>query len=173
VNLPEAIKNAERAAADLESAVLAVGRSDPDATSPHLVIDAWESVDAILTRIRGCGETLRVALSRMKGRIPEQVVTSSGTPVAASWSKPRKTWDHARVASVVAERIVAGAVNPDTGTVDVPYGVLIQRILDFAHVDYWKIRPLKALGVNPDDYSEASETKLTLRPYRKDALRGE
>jgi hypothetical protein len=80
-------------------------------------------VDAILTRIRGCGETLRVALSRMKGRIPEQVVTSSGTPVAASWSKPRKTWDHARVASVVAERIVAGAVNPDTGTVDVPYGV--------------------------------------------------
>jgi hypothetical protein len=102
----------------------------------------------------------------VRGRDPGDVLTTEhGSTVKVNWSKARKSWEHARLVSLTAEAIIAKARDAD-GTLNVPPAVLIGQLLDYAHVDYWKIKALKDIGVDPDDYCEAGNANMNLQAVR-------
>ena len=76
-------------------------------------------------------------------------------------SKPRKNWDTAKLAPVVAESILEEAIDPETGAVTVPYVVLMCKMFEYASVNYWRVKKLRELDIPVDDYSDFGEKSVS------------
>ena len=93
-----------------------------------------------------------------------QNVVVPGLGVAQpKWGKDRKAWDHKGLANVVGEKILVSFVDPETGTIDAPYAVLVTEILKYAHADYWRKGELAKLGIDVDDYCEQTKGKFSIQ----------
>jgi hypothetical protein len=87
---------------------------------------------------------------------PVPIETSEGTVEVLGGTK-RKAWDHERLGSVVAKRIVESSIDPDTGEVLRDSEQMINEMLKYVGVSYWRVGALKDLGLNADNYCEATE----------------
>lgn len=87
------------------------------------------------------------------------VIEADGKQVERKDSKPRKTWKHDQLKSVVIEKVLERHRDPEDGTISTPTSVMIQEVLGYAGISYWKVGPLKEIGINPDNYCSKGEVK--------------
>jgi hypothetical protein len=97
---------------------------------------------------------------------PEPIEVEGGS-VEIKAGSSRKAWDHERLASVVAKRIHDSSVDLTTGEVLMTTEQMIQEILKYAAVSYWRVGALKELDLTADNYCEVSEPKTNLVIKRK------
>lgn len=100
-------------------------------------------------------------IATLMGNIGE-VATQSGATIEKKSAVERKKWMHPELASAVAERLTDMSVDMDTGERVMTPGQMVQKLLDYAAVSYWRVGKLGELGINPDIYCEQGETKTSI-----------
>jgi hypothetical protein len=146
-----------------ENAVLAIEKA------PAADVEIEEQAQ-VLDNLREQTNRLKVLdsllVSDLERRTPYEerlIMLPEGGSIEVRKSKPRKTWDHVRLKSLVAETILADAIDPLTGSIDVPTTELIQRMLDYVSISSWKVTSLKKAGIDPDKYCEVGPAKATVQ----------
>jgi len=100
-------------------------------------------------------------IGTLMGNIGE-VETQSGATIEKKSAVERKKWMHPELASAVAERLTDMSVDMDTGERVMTPAQMVQKLLDYAAVSYWRVGKLGELGINPDIYCEQGETKTSI-----------
>jgi len=90
------------------------------------------------------------------------VETQSGATVEKKSAVDRKKWDHSKLANRVAERLNEMAVDMDTGERTMTVTQMVEKLLDYAAVSYWRVGKLGEIGINPDLYCEQGESKTSI-----------
>lgn len=94
--------------------------------------------------------------------LPELEVT-----VEKRVAAPKKNWDHDGLLSVAIEAILERERDPDDGTINTPYAVLMAEVFKYAAVSYWRVKPLKELGINANDFCELGDRKVSFQISRQ------
>jgi hypothetical protein len=89
-------------------------------------------------------------------------VEDAGVAIEKVQGQSRVKWDNDTVRSVLSEKIVGQFVDPETGTLTVPPSRLIDEAFNVTGIR-WKVTELRRLGMNPDNYSEKKEGKISFR----------
>lgn len=93
----------------------------------------------------------------------EPLTLASGATLEAREGKPRIQWNHAKLARAVADRLVAESFDFETGEMLRSFEDMVVELLQYAGVGYWKVKGLKKLGINPDDYSTAKDPLRSIK----------
>ena len=131
-------------------------------------VESVEELGAIFTGLEEARAELKLACDLVQAQLllsvtDDQEVSVGGKTLRVSYATPRKAWKHAELREVVMDRLTQLAIDPDTGEVNLTPRQAVGRILEFAHVDYWRAKQLKELDINPDRYCEQGEDKRTIR----------
>jgi hypothetical protein len=90
------------------------------------------------------------------------VETQSGATVEKKGATDRKKWDHDKLVNRVAERLDEMSIDMDTGERIMTATQMVQKLLEYAAVSYWRVGKLGELGINPDLYCEQGEYKTSI-----------
>lgn len=91
-----------------------------------------------------------------------QLNLPGGIEVTRREGRDRKKWDHQRLAKTIAERLVDESVDWETGEVLMDTQDIVTALLKYGHVDYWRVKELKKIGLNPDKYCEVEDGKISV-----------
>jgi len=100
-------------------------------------------------------------VARLMGNLGS-IETASGAIVEKKSGVDRKKWMHAELASAVAQRLSEMSIDMDTGERIMTAEEMVQKLLDYAAVSYWRVGKLGELGINPDIYCEQGEHKTNI-----------
>ena len=111
------------------------------------------------------------AVKKLKG--VDRPVQLDGFVAELKTGSERKSWDHADLRETVARRISEQAIDMDTGEVTMSPREMITAALQCAGVGYWKVKELKKLGLDADDYavSKIQKQQLHLAGEKHDTRR--
>lgn len=129
----------------------------------------WTDLAAFLDTIRETRKTIQAVEANMEVRTARAM---GAADVKASevegvgfveWhrGRDRKAWAH----DAVARDVLAARMAEVGGEVVDPHTVR-DWLFDAAHVDYWRTRALRALGLDPQDYSTTTPGKLSVEVTR-------
>lgn len=90
------------------------------------------------------------------------VETQSGATIEKKGAADRKKWRHNELAASVAERLSEMSVDMDTGERTMTAAQMVEKLLDYAAVSYWRVGKLGELGINPDNYCEQGDYKTSI-----------
>ena len=90
------------------------------------------------------------------------VETMSGATIEKKTGADRKKWEHSKLASAVAERLSDMSVDMDTGERTMSPTQMVEKLLDYAAVSYWRVGKLGEIGINPDSYCEQGDYKTSI-----------
>jgi hypothetical protein len=93
---------------------------------------------------------------------PDPLPTSNGGTVEVLQGSSRKKWDHARAARDVATRIHDMSIDMETGERTMTPEDMIQELVQYAGIGYWKVGALKKLDLTADNYCEVTEGSKNL-----------
>jgi hypothetical protein len=145
----------------VENSVLAVEKAkDVPIDEEATVLD---DIRDLLSRMRVVDSLIVSDLGKRTPYEDRLIPIAHGGTVEVKKSTPRKTWDHELLKPIVAEYIMEQAVDKETGSIEVPTSLLIQRMLDYVSFSSWKVTALKAAGIDPDKYCEVGERKATVQ----------
>lgn len=148
---------------ELDSHVTALRNSDVDIA---LAAEIYAKLQEFKAGLKMINDTMENILIDVFGESDEIIVSENGMTVQKAMDTPRKAWRNEEVASAVAQRIQSMAVDLDTGEIKMTTGEMIAKLLDFVQPSYWRLKPLREVGINPDDYCEVGEPKPTIK-YQK------
>ena len=77
-------------------------------------------------------------------------------------SASRSGWKHRDLARDVMGRIEQSSVDMDTGEVVLSPIEMGMKIMDYLQPSYWRVGALNKIGLNPDNYCESSEPKVSV-----------
>lgn len=128
---------------------------------------------ALLAAVRRSRATLAFVESEVERLLaramPSNVVVVDGVGVLERRAgRKRSSWDHARLASLLAARVAdQRLVDPETGEVlPRPPGRLAQDVVDeflrCAGVSYWKVGELRARNLDPAGFCEEEAGRTTV-----------
>jgi hypothetical protein len=132
---------------------------------------------ALLAAVRRSRATLAFAESEIETvlaqAMPSATMAVAGVGVLERrGGKKRTSWDHARLASLLAARVGDRRFDPATGEeLARPPAVLAQDVADellaCAGVSYWKVGELRARKVDPTQFCEEAPGRTTvgIRPH--------
>ena len=89
-------------------------------------------------------------------------VVVSGATVEIKTGASRKAWDHSGLMRDVSRRIVDKSVDLNTGELTKSPLEMIQDVINYMGVSYWKVSKLKELSIDADEYCEVSEGKKSI-----------
>lgn len=89
-------------------------------------------------------------------------VSVNGATVEVKNGAARKSWDHQSLMQDVSRRLVDKNIDLETGEVSKSPRDLIQEVMEYMGVSYWKVSKLKELHIDADEYCEVSEGKKSL-----------
>lgn len=102
-------------------------------------------------------------MSSIAERMPQSMIfLPDGTEIERKQGADRKAWDHKGLAEEVATKIAQMAVDMDTGEVTLTPHEMMVKMLDYAAPSYWRVGELGKIGVNPGNYCETSEGKVSV-----------
>lgn len=131
----------------------------------------------LLHTVRQCRATLAFVESELETNLarimPASTIAVAGVGVLERRAgKKRTSWDHTRLASLLAARVGDRRFDPATGEeLARPPAVLAQDVADellaCAGLSYWKTGALKARGLDPGQFceEEAGRTTVGIRPH--------
>ena len=82
--------------------------------------------------------------------------------VERKMSSSRSGWQHKDLARDVIDRIEQSSVDMGTGEVVLSGVEMVLKMLDFVQPSYWRVGELNKIGLNPDNYCAASESKISI-----------
>ena len=82
-----------------------------------------------------------------------------GVTIEKKWAKSRTAWQHDRLAQEVGHRLALMSIDFDTGEITRSPEELVADLVKYLAPNYWRVGALKELGLNPDEYCEAGESK--------------
>lgn len=128
-----------------------------------------EALASILARLKSIKTSLTLMESEASKALATivsdgSIVDAGGAQLERKDSKPRKTWKHEQVKSVVIEKIMERHTDKDTGAITTPISVMIHEAFSYAGISYWKVAQLKEIGINADNYSSRGESKPKFTP---------
>lgn len=82
--------------------------------------------------------------------------------VERKMSSSRSGWQHKDLARDVINRIEQSSVDMDTGEVVLSPTEMALKMLDYVQPSYWRVGELNKIGLNPDNYCAASESKISI-----------
>lgn len=82
--------------------------------------------------------------------------------VERKMSSSRSGWEHKNLARDVIDRIEQSAVDMDTGEVVLSPADMVLKMLNYLQPSYWRVGELNKIGLNPDNYCAASESKISI-----------
>lgn len=92
----------------------------------------------------------------------QEVHLESGARIEKKFSNARTGWQHKDLAGAVAKKIIDLSVDLETGeVVSSPEEMLVQ-VLDYVQPSYWRIKELQKIGINPDNYCQVGENKVSI-----------
>lgn len=91
-----------------------------------------------------------------------ELSTASGAKIEKKGGADRKKWNHGELATRVAERLSEMSVDMDTGEIVMTAQQMVEKLLDYAAVSYWRVGKLGELGINPDMYCEQGDYKTSI-----------
>ena len=150
---------------DFRNAILALDTAisefaDSD-LSPEEAAEALLAMNIAKAEVSACYDYLSAAVSCMMGTETE-IPLPGGASVEKKYSSSRTGWQHKDLASTVARRISDLSVDMDTGEILLTPEEMVVQLLEFVQPSYWRIKELQRINVNPDDYCEVGETKVSM-----------
>jgi len=89
-------------------------------------------------------------------------ISVEGASIEIKSGSSRKAWDHASLAKDVAQRIYESAIDIDTGEIKKNPKQMMEEMLKYGAVSYWRVTALKDLNIDPDEYCEVSPPKSSV-----------
>ena len=124
-------------------------------------------IDVCSKRIKATKENLDAALNVILPQDTPVEISDLDVSIEKRISAPKKNWDHEGLLSVAIEAILERERDPLDGTINTPYPVLMAEIFRYAAVSYWRVKPLKELGVNANDFCELGDRKVSFQITRQ------
>lgn len=120
-------------------------------------------------------DTLSLVYSELSGALLQQmernelIALADDSVIERAENKSRKAWQHEPLAKTVAHRIESQSMDWETGEVLLTPTQMITALLDYAHVDYWRVKALKAIDLDADAYCDSGEAtpSLIVRPTKE------
>ncbi len=120
--------------------------------------DFWE----LVSRVKDAYSLFSTdVISRIEAT-PEPIFTRNGGTVEIKTGEARKKWDHAAAIQDVAKRIVESAVDMETGEVKLSPQQMVERLAEFAGIQYWRVKAMKDIGLSANNYCEVGESNRNL-----------
>lgn len=160
--LPAWVDGHNQALLDLDARVTELRDNPPD----------FSGACEILVKLSEFKTAMSVIVNSMENIVldlfgDEQIYTSdNGTTVEKKWDTNRKGWQHKDLAQAVSDRITTMAIDMDTGEVLLTPAQMIAKLLDFVQPSYWRLTPLRDVGINADDYCTVGDTKPVISVRR-------
>ena len=82
--------------------------------------------------------------------------------VERKMSASRSGWRHKDLARDVLNRIEQSSVDMETGEVVLSPNQMVMKMLDYLQPSYWRVGALNKIGLNPDNYCESSDPKISV-----------
>lgn len=79
--------------------------------------------------------------------------------VAERWSGSRKHWRNRELLAQLWD----SAIDLAAGDLDDAIGAFRKSIVEAAGIAYWRVKPLRAAGLDPDDFCDAERGRATVR----------
>jgi len=89
--------------------------------------------------------------------------------VERKMSASRSGWKHKALVRDVMDRIEQSSVDMDTGEVVLSPSEMGIKILEYLQPSYWRVGALNKIGLNPDNYCESSQPKVSVIVRRGNA----
>lgn len=124
------------------------------------VADALYGLDQAKREITELLERAKDRLIADMGESPE--VKLNGRTFEKKVGAPRKSWDHKTLADVVATRISDMSIDMETGEVLKSPKEMVEQMIEFCGVSYWRVKELSKIGINADNYCEVGEPKTNI-----------
>lgn len=105
-------------------------------------------------------DLVHAATKVLENGVPVDV---NGRMVEKKTGSPRKTWDHNGLKSIVLQRIMALSLDEETGEITLSPAEAVEKLLEYAHIDYWRVTELQKLDINADGYCDVGEAKTTIQ----------
>jgi hypothetical protein len=124
------------------------------------VADALYGLDQAKREI---GELLERAKDRLIADMGEsQEMKLQGRTFEKKVGAPRKSWDHKTLADVVSTRISDMSIDMETGEVLKTPKEMVEQMIEFCGISYWRVKELSKIGINADNYCEVGEPKTNI-----------
>jgi hypothetical protein len=138
-----------------------------------LVAEDWEDPETVAAVI----DVLDLAKKRLRELYDnyEQAVWPSfrqplnlpnGVRLESLVSTPRAGWKHKELGKEVAKKIVDSSFDFDTGEMLKSHEDMVTELLRYVGVSYWKLTPLREVGIDPDKYSIPKDEKKSIKITR-------
>lgn len=103
------------------------------------------------------GETYKNYDAAVWPSFRKELTLANGATLESVESVPRVGWDHKGLASRVSQRIVDESFDWETGEALRSHEEIVRELLKYVGISYWKVKPLKAIGIDPDQYSKPKD----------------
>lgn len=123
----------------------------------RLLAEVLYTMDAIKNQLKVLYENYEQAVwPSFEGK---QITLANGATLEGKESIPRAGWNHKGLANLVAQRIVDQAFDFDTGEMLKSHEEMVKDLMRYAGVGYWKVKELRRIGIDPDNYSVPKDAK--------------
>lgn len=146
----------------LEGLVLKLMEDDAADVEDDDLFATLVTMERLRERFKQCQEAIATMVAYRMG---DDVQVVPGGTLERKMGSKRKSWNHNALKSVVTEKVMQRAMDPETGELMAPTSQLIMEALDTAGIQYWKVNALKPLGVSVAHYCEETtgDPKIVIR----------
>lgn len=135
-----------------------------DEDNLDLLAESVLAVDSLRDSFSALRSLAESKLVNGMGELPEFSIPSAVMEVRRADS--RKAWAHKDIAAKVAKTLVQTSVDFETGEMLKSTEDLIQELIEYAGVSYWKVGALARLGITADEFCEVTEGGMKVRIRR-------
>lgn len=155
-NLDTFVTDFEQALLKFHDDIIAYAATQPDAEEAgrHFL-----QLENVRTQFKIVCDSMMQAVMNAMGEQTEMVI--DGKVLTKSEKASRKTWEHDRLRDVVLRRLKQEAMTDDGELLLTP-DEAIDRLLQVAHIDYWRVKELNEFGINADQFSTLVPGEETL-----------
>lgn len=124
--------------------------------------DALVQLHSLKSAIADVYATFSVKVIELLRNAEVDELQVKGTLVEVRNGADRKSWEHERLVSEVARRLLESSIDMDTGERTMSTEEVITKILDFVQPSYWRVKELAKIGISADQYCEVGEPKTNI-----------
>lgn len=153
------IADINRMLMELDNALAEFAESSPEIDDVGATLIELHSLKASVSDVYS-GYSMKAVRLFQDAKVEDMAMGENRIEVRTA--SDRKQWEHPRLISEVARRLVSESIDMDTGEVMASPEELIAKVLDFVQPSYWRVKELSKIGINADKFCEVGEYKTNI-----------
>lgn len=145
---------------DIDLSEFLAGDGEEQGQDLESLVTALVRLHAIKADLDIVYRTLSHAVSEAMGAREEFSIP--GATIEKKLGSSRKAWQHDKLKATVIERLLQLSIDEETGEVTASPGQIAEKLLEYAHTDYWRVGKLDSIGINADLYCESGDSKESI-----------